>query len=667
MKKVADSAVTLPAVLLALNIWVCWRLFWVEYTIHFNSVEGYFIAMARYISRHWGEYSWWPLWHAGMPYQDTYVPLLHLVVAGVATTAKISPAHAYHFITAIAYSLGPAMLYLMAMRLGASRGAAFLSALAYSLFSPSAWLLPEIARDVGGLLNSRRLQVLTVYGEGPHIAALTLLPLAILALEAALEKKSGRSFVFASLAIALVFVTNVPGTMALGLAVFCWLAAQPAGRRIAAWKIAAGATVLAYGMVCYAIPPSSMGTVLGNVGSMHPGFAATLSRVPFLLAILAAGVGGIGIWLSRAWPGGSRLPLFARFGILYLGLLGVLVLSARPERFELLPQAGRLQLELEMAACMLLGGVAWQAWQKSPRRVRLVLTVVCIVAVGIQMKHYHARARVDIQAADLSTRSEYVTARWLDANLPGQRVYVTGSTAFWLNAFSDTPQLMGCCNQGQSLAELTPLWYMVNAGVSEDETRLAIRHLQAFGVQAMVVSGGESTDAFRDIQAPERFEGLLQPLHREVGDTIYRIPQRSISLAHILQRGETVPRRESGVVDPHDVVRFADAIEDDARPEADFTWVRGDTARISARLSSNELLSVQVAWMPGWKAFARGDPRPVSADGLGLTVIEPACEGDCEISLEWTGRPDLRFARAVSFASLLVAGILSSRHKIGVI
>jgi hypothetical protein len=35
------------------------------------------------------------------------------------------------------------------MRLGASRGAAFLAALAHSLFSPSALLMPDVANDIG--------------------------------------------------------------------------------------------------------------------------------------------------------------------------------------------------------------------------------------------------------------------------------------------------------------------------------------------------------------------------------------------------------------------------------------------------------------------------------------------------------------------------------------
>src|SRR5258707_5341111 len=131
----------LPAflVLTALNLSISWRLFKIEFTDHFSSIEGAWIAIARYISTHWGDYSWWPLWHCGMPYQDTYVPLLHLAVAAFATLAHIPAARAYHAVVAVTYALGPATLYLMASRLGARPGAAFLAGLSYSLLSPSAF------------------------------------------------------------------------------------------------------------------------------------------------------------------------------------------------------------------------------------------------------------------------------------------------------------------------------------------------------------------------------------------------------------------------------------------------------------------------------------------------------------------------------------------------
>src|SRR5580658_3360250 len=110
----------LPAVaaLAALNAWICAGLFTSEYLDQFSSVDGAFISIARYLSRHWGDHSWWPIWHCGMPYEDTYVPLLHLLVAATATLGRISAAHAYHIVVAIAYSLGPVTLYLMAIYLG---------------------------------------------------------------------------------------------------------------------------------------------------------------------------------------------------------------------------------------------------------------------------------------------------------------------------------------------------------------------------------------------------------------------------------------------------------------------------------------------------------------------------------------------------------------------
>ena len=70
--------------------------------------------------------------------------------------------------------------------------------------------------------------MLTVYGAGPHVNAMTLLPLAILALELAVAGGTGRTPALPLLTIVLVFLTNVPGTMALGLAVFRWICAQPA-------------------------------------------------------------------------------------------------------------------------------------------------------------------------------------------------------------------------------------------------------------------------------------------------------------------------------------------------------------------------------------------------------------------------------------------------------
>ena len=654
----ARSNLTAFLVLTALNLSISWRLLKVEYTNQFSSVEGYFIAIARYISGHWGDFSWFPLWHCGMPYQDTYVPLLHLVVAATASVGHIPAARAYHGVIGVTYALGAPALYWMAVRLGAPRGAALLSALFYSLFSPSALLMADVARDLGGLWYSRRLQVMTVYGEGPHVTAMTLLPVAVLALENALVKRTGRARARAARAFALVVLTNIPCIRALGGAVGCWICAQPPDRRRAAWGVAAGASALAYCLACFGVPPSSMFRVGANVGEMHRGFTNSLHYGPLWLALALGSVAAAGFLLAR-----TRLPLAVRFAILFSALTGAMAATAKVDTWELLPQVGRLHLEFEIGACLLLGVACWALYTLFPRWTRPILLAIFLGPAVVQYGNYRWRARLDTQRADLEKRSEYTTARWLAANVHGGRVYVTGSTSFWLNAFSATPQLIGCCDQGQSMPVLNEVPYKVNSAISPAITEAGIDWLRALGVQAIVVNGPASTDEYKDIRAPERFDGVLPLLHRENGDAIYSVLPLGTSLAHVLRPGELVPHGPPGKFAYADILKYARANVDAARPAAAFEWRGGARARIRANLGPGDLLSVQVAWFPGWKAAVHGQPKSVSADGMDFLVIQPQCQGDCEIDLTWTGRGDLPLAAMVSVATLALLAFLAFRRR----
>lgn len=340
-----------------------------------------------------------------------------------------------------------------------------------------------------------------------------------------------------------------------------------------------------------------------------------------------------------------------------------MVLTSHPETFELLPQVSRLHLEMEIPACLLLGGIAWWLYSHSPRWTKPVLAVLVVAAAAVQIRNYHAWARVEIQAVNPITRSEYTSARWLDNHLHGQRVYATGSDAFWLNAFTDTPQVQGCCEQGQSMPVLRISPYLVHPAINPEVTKLAVAYLEALGVQALVTSGPESTDEYKGIKAPERFAALLPVLHREHGDTIYAIPQRSTSLAHVVRPGEAVPMRVSRELAPKELAIYTSAIEDDARPAAGFEWLGHSAARIGATLRPNDLVSVQVPWLAGWKAVVNGRTRAVAADGLGFILIRPECEGNCEIMLTWTGLPDLTICAWVSGLGIGLVAFLANYQR----
>jgi hypothetical protein len=341
-----------------------------------------------------------------------------------------------------------------------------------------------------------------------------------------------------------------------------------------------------------------------------------------------------------------------RFASLYFALTAILVLTASPQKFEMLPQAGRLQLEMEMAVCLLAGAALWYLYRLSPWRLRIILALLFVIGAGYQVRNYRQRADVDTRPADLRTRSEYATAMWANDHLAGQRVYVTGSDSFWWNAFTDVPQVVGCCDQGESLALIANVPYLIDPATGPYHEILTKAYLQALGAQAIVVSGPQSTDRYKDIQGPQRFDAMFPILHRDLGDTIYAVPQRSPSLAHVLHPNE-IPPPAANVYQVYD---YSLKIEDPARPAADFEWLSDGVARIRATLIRSDVVDVQVPWFSGWKAWV-GDRRiPVSADGLGFQVLRPQCDGACEITLRWTGRPD-RIPSAI--VSLLALGFLA--------
>src|ERR1035438_2407827 len=125
MPSATGKTASLAALLAAINAFVTLRLFGIDYTSEMGSIEASWIALARYTSEHFGHFNWFPLWYGGIPYQDTYPPLLPFAVAAVTVAANISPGLAYHIVTAAVYALTPAALFWAAWRLGATRANAF--------------------------------------------------------------------------------------------------------------------------------------------------------------------------------------------------------------------------------------------------------------------------------------------------------------------------------------------------------------------------------------------------------------------------------------------------------------------------------------------------------------------------------------------------------------
>ncbi len=654
IRRISVSA-ALPLVLFLLNLLLVGRLLGIEYLDEMGSIESSHIAIARWAREHWNQLTWFPLWYGGVPYLNTYPPLLHRVVAAVSAVAGASVPHAYHALTAVFYSLGPVTLYVLAMRLGASRVLGFAGGMFYSLVSSSTWLVPAVRRDAGGVWGLRRLQDMTQYGEGPHIASMTLLPLTLYLLAAAFEKKRPAWWFAAALGLAAVPLTNWLGAAALAMAVVAWLLARPDVLRAGTWLRAAGLGLFAYGIAAALLPPSYIATVARNERFASGDLAAVPVRLAFAAAGLAVALASVWLFRAKRWPPGLL------FAWLFLLPTAAITLAAEWFGVPLAHQAGRYHVEMEMALALMLVFLAQVLMVRISRRAVVALACLAALAAGYGALKCARTASRRIRSVDIASTIEYREARWLERHMAGRRVMMPGSVGFFLNVFTDVPQFAGGVDQSVA----NPLWtvahYQIlsgeNAGASEGE--VALTWLKAYGVSAVGVSGPGSAEFFKPFRNPLKFEGLLPVLWREGGDVIYAIPRRSDSLAHVIWPAGLPPRTPEGGLDMEPVRHYVAALDDPALPTAAMNWRAPDRAVIQAGPAKGQVLSVQVTWHAGWKATVNGQARPVMRDNLGQIVVDPGCDGPCTVELFYTADPVLHACRFSSFACLLFGVIWS--------
>ena len=634
--------------LFCLNAFVCRELFVTEFTQHMGSIEGAYIALARYVMEHpWG-LTWFPWWYGGVPYQNTYPPLLHLSVAAVASAAEISAPLSYHAVTATTYCLGPVSLFWMGVRLSGRWLTSLAAAVLYSVFSPSAVLTPSVAADMGTVLGPWRLQALVHYGEGPHITSMFLLPVAVVALDLALRKAGPISTLVAAVATMSVVLTNWIGTVALAMAVAAYLLAKGEAGSIRKWAHAAGIGGVSYALAATWIPPSTLFTVQRNaqivVGSYEMGATQWLYLLLVLLVVFA-----VRYSLRRA-----LVSEFAQFWACFFVLCGSLPLTAEWLDIYILPQPERYDLEMEMAVCFLAAIVLVKVWQAWRLRGKLITTVVLLLVGAYQVQQYRNYASTLVRQIDVTATVEYQVATWLDENLPGQRVFLPGSIRFWLNAFADNPQLGGGYDHATTNPRLAGTSYGITATRGNgEETAL---WLKTYGVRAIAVGGPQSREVYKDFQDPTKFEGVLPELWRDGDDVIYGVPSRTESLVHVIRYEDLTERAPTGFSDVASLVPFVAALENPDLPLVKCVWLSPHEARIDADLHREHLIATQVSYHPGWRAWVNGERRRTIRDELGLMTIETKCEGRCVVELLYDGGVEMWLARFLSAVSLL--GIL---------
>ena len=672
-----DYAKTLgcAALLFALNACITPLLFHTAYTVQMGSIEAAFIGLARYASAHWNDMGWFPLWYGGIPYPDSYPPLLHWICGLVVTLARVSPGLAYHFVTAMVYSLGPVTLFWMAWRLSGKRECALVAGIGYSLISPTCLLVNQARLDSDGFWGPRRLITLVVWGEGPHLTSLCLLPLAIGMLHVALEKRKPWYWVAAALSIAAVPMSNWLGGMALAIGIVAYLfAGLPAGRKTVPTLLCTGALGLyAYAIVVPWLSPSTIAVIRANAPRVADNFQSNTTQRIFVAAVAAAFL--LAAWAMERW----NLARHTRFALLASLVTAAAALGRLWFKLSLLPQPDRYHLEMDMFLWVAVVFAVWPlvqrlfgpervtqadpegtppappSWWRRRFRLRVpacaVILVLAVASVPV-VKHQRRSARWIARPVKIETTIEYKTARWLDTHMPGARVFAPGTIGFWLNAFSDAPQITGGFDNGIRNPYVPALIFYTYAG---DNQRYTVDLLRAYGIDAMIGGGKDSAEFYHPISHVEKLNGLTE-LWRDGGDAVYDIPRRSRSLAHVMRMADQM-NHPLALYGFSALDTYLAALDNPDYPPAAFRWRGSSAATVTADMKPDEILSVQIAWDKGWNVSVGGRRVPTWSDTLGQMVVEPRCGGPCTVELRYDGGTEGRYARAIAASALAGGGL----------
>ena len=637
------GVIVYAAILLWVNLYIA-RDFFSAHTAHMNSMHGFWAAIAKRGGSGWWRPLWWPYWDGGIPFEAAYAPLIPGLTAAWAALASISHDQGFACVTGLFYCVGPLALFVMAWGLTRAAGASFFVALFYSLTSAAQLLMPDSGYGPGGFWQPRRLFLAAVWDETPHLSAVSLLPLAILFLAFSVERRRTIWYALAALTIALMIAASAFGAVIAAMAAACLLAVLRREEWMRHALLVGAIGIYAYLMVIAWVPVSVLGAIHQSTAASDTG-GWTLGSLTAAAIIILGWT--IVLHLARRWTKDWRMQFFALFAWLMFSL----PFTGDVLHRRLLPQPGRYKLELEMALALVAVFGFAAVLKRLPAAVRRAAILLALALAAEQVASFRKLEKEYLFPQDLTKTIEYRAATWADRNLPGERVFFPGSMAQWADDFAPILQLSGgswsmANNQSQQSAK-ADIVFGSGPGIRE----ISLTWLKAYGVAAVAVSATGSQEYWRPYADPTKFNGL-PVLWSEGGVTIYRVPLRSTSLAHVVPAAAIVRPAPRNPEDAGEAERYAAALDDASLPLADLAWEGTDHMRIHTAAAPEQALSVEVGYHPGWHATVNGQPRAIYKDGLGLMWLRPECNGACEIELDYTGGWALWLCRAVSYGAI---------------
>ena len=643
-------------------------LFQSGYSRFIENIESAHIANATYILQHWGE-NWNNQWYFGFPTHLTYPPIIPYLIALVSYISNLEVAHVYRIVTAVFIILTPLSIYLLSFYLTRRKTTAFLSSLLYIILPSVAYLfIPQIIgnTELSGYAPFR-YTVFAQYGEGPHLASLFFIPLAIMYFIKSYRQPDVKNYIWAAVFIALTMLTNLFGGFALLMLLFLVVTGK---LFIYVFDFSFIRLIiiglLAYGLTAFAYDFGFIGSIMES-GYIHP--ENSIHLPPFLIIFVAI---IFGILPAALLVRGALMGQESKFKTYFLLTWFLLFLTIPVVYYHfgysLVPQPNRYLPELQMGFVILLAIVItrlFDHYQITDSKTNIIKKTAVIFAVFALIYYisssYLTKPYYLIQPSEMNYTNDYKIAVWLDQNIDrttGERAYLTGTPAFWLTAFNDVPEIRG----GADNAQPNPWWadiaYQINKG---DDAEITTDWLQLMNVKYILVNYPESGTHYVDYENTGRFEKYeLAAEFADGGFKMFKVPESSLSLLSIVNtQDKNYSIQITDKKDTASIKKFAEMVRQADVNDVHYQIVSPSHYEIGAdNLDINDRLIFKMNYDPRWRAVDQnGHVLTIEKVGPNFMMINPDASGSIHISLSagrtWTEYLGL----AITIMTMIIGGM----------
>ncbi len=237
--------------------------------------------------------------------------------------------------------------------------------------------------------------------------------------------------------------------------------------------------------------------------------------IPFFLALFVV------FW------GVKTRSLFAKFALSWFLIFGFLTLVRFVANLAFWLDFSAWVSEVEVGLALLIAGSVSRFLPTAAIRLRvtkdfILLTIFFIYLVGGWVLAF-ANKSFWMPRKDIDQSVELRIGKELN-NMVSKNdvVFLSGTTAFWLNSFYDIRQVRG----GRDEISQHPSWRAAEWEVRNGDSGIKAREaLRSLGVTFLVVHMGESQEFYHDFANIDKFrtESGFNEIYRDHGDLIYRI------------------------------------------------------------------------------------------------------------------------------------------------